>query len=68
MNRLGAYLFFFIFVVGYSTFTVFYTTYGFILTGTFDMATFIIRLIALSFIYVMFAMFCDVLRRKRLVA
>lgn len=62
MDKAGIYLFFFLFVVGYSTFTVLYTTYGFITAGTFDMATFIIRLIALSFIYVMFAMFLDILR------
>ena len=62
MDKAGIYLFFFLFVVGYSTFTVLYTTYGFITGGTFDMATFIIRLIALSFIYVMFAMFLDTLR------
>ena len=62
MNKIELYRFFFLFVVAYSTFTVFYTTYGFITAGTFDMATFIIRLIALSFIYVMFAMFLDTLR------
>ena len=61
-NKIGLYRFFFIFVVAYSTFTVFYTTYGFIQAGIFDMTTFIIRIIALSFIYIMFFMFVDTLR------
>lgn len=68
MNRLSVYLFFFMFVVAYSTFTVFYTTYGFIEAGTYDISTFAIRIFALAMIYAMFAMFLDTLKRKRLVA
>lgn len=62
MNKIEAYRFFFLFVVGYSTYTVMSTTYNFILAGTFDLSTFIIRLFALAMIYVMFFMYLDLVK------
>jgi hypothetical protein len=62
-RKIEIYRAFFLFVVAYSTFTVLYTSYNFILAGTFDIETFLIRIIALSFIYVMFFMFMSVTKK-----
>ena len=61
-NKIEIYRFFFLFVMGYSTFTVLYTSYGFILAGTFDITTLLIRLFALAMIYVMCWMFYDLIK------
>jgi hypothetical protein len=64
-RKIEIYRAFFLFVVAYSTFTVLYTSWLFVVAGTFDIETFIIRIIALSFIYVMFFMFMNVTNKKK---
>jgi hypothetical protein len=64
-RKIEIYRAFFLFVVAYSTFTVLYTSWLFVVAGTFDIETFIIRIIALSFIFIMFFMFLDITNKKK---
>jgi hypothetical protein len=64
-RKIEIYRAFFLFVVAYSTFTVLYTSWLFVVAGTFDIETFLIRIIALSFIWIMFFMFLDITNRTK---
>lgn len=59
MNKIEIYRMFFLFVVAYSTFTLVYTTYNFLMVNTFDFTTLVIRAFALCLIIIMFIMYLD---------